>query len=99
MIELIRKLLAAIYLEDFGKAFLLNCRHIKRNLAGTDKEIIGKYIASQQIRKLQIGCGGNILKGWLNSDYYPKSDKTLHLMLQNRSPLKKMCLTMCSVNT
>ena len=26
MIELIRKFLAAIYPEDFGKAFLLNCR-------------------------------------------------------------------------
>jgi predicted SAM-dependent methyltransferase len=85
-------LFTTIYLEDFGKAFLLNCRHIKRNLAGTDRKIIDKYFASQKIKKLQIGCGGNILKGWLNSDYQPKSDKILHLDVTKSFPFKENLL-------
>lgn len=29
------------------------------------------YIKSQEIRKLQIGCGSNLLQGWLNTDLNP----------------------------
>jgi len=34
-----------------------------------DQEIIDDYFRRERVRKLHIGCGGNILKGWLNSDY------------------------------
>ncbi len=33
--------------------------------------VIADYLASHSVRKLQIGCGGNILSGWLNSDLNP----------------------------
>jgi predicted SAM-dependent methyltransferase len=39
-----------------------------------------RYLASQEIRKLQIGAGPNLLPGWLNSDKYPSS---LHVVFLN----------------
>lgn len=32
---------------------------------------IDRYLASHHVRKLQIGAGGNLLEGWLNTDLYP----------------------------
>jgi predicted SAM-dependent methyltransferase len=37
------------------------------------------YLANNAIKKLHIGCGGNVLVGWLNSDYYPTSPGVIHL--------------------
>lgn len=34
-------------------------------------KVISDYLASHPVRKLQVGCGGNILDGWLNSDLNP----------------------------
>jgi len=58
-------------------------RHIswpfKRNFGRVDRAIIESYFAEREIRKLHIGCGGNILGDWLNSDFFPSSDSILHL--------------------
>jgi predicted SAM-dependent methyltransferase len=32
------------------------------------KTIIDDYLKNNEVKKLQIGCGSNILKGWLNTD-------------------------------
>ena len=32
------------------------------------QEFIDEYFSRERVRKLHIGCGGNILNGWLNSD-------------------------------
>lgn len=40
---------------------------------------IKKYLRSHQIRKLQIGAKGNILKDWLNTDLYPPSSEVVFL--------------------
>jgi predicted SAM-dependent methyltransferase len=37
------------------------------------------YVRSHQVRKLQVGAGYNILKGWLNTDVYPKSREVFFL--------------------
>jgi len=37
----------------------------------TSKFEIGRYIARSQEPKINIGCGKNILQGWLNVDLYP----------------------------
>jgi predicted SAM-dependent methyltransferase len=38
-------------------------------MKAADQQIIDGYFCRERVRKLHIGCGGNILKGWLNSDY------------------------------
>jgi len=40
---------------------------------------IESYLRSYQIRKLQIGAGPNIMKGWLNTDVYPTSPEVVFL--------------------
>jgi len=52
---------------------------LKRNLRRVDSAIIESYFAERKIRKLHIGCGGNILSDWLNSDFFPDSSAILHL--------------------
>ena len=53
--------------------------HVKRNMEGVDNKIIENYFKKHKITKLNIGCGRNIIDGWLNSDYYPQSEQILHL--------------------
>jgi predicted SAM-dependent methyltransferase len=38
----------------------------KRNK--TQKRVIGDYLKSNEVKKIQIGCGKNLLEGWLNTD-------------------------------
>jgi len=40
---------------------------------------IRKYLATHQIRKLQLGAGPNVLEGWLNTDLDPRSSGVLFL--------------------
>src|SRR5512146_1023223 len=35
------------------------------------RRVVAAYLATHSVRKLQIGCGGNLLSGWLNSDLNP----------------------------
>ena len=32
---------------------------------------VGDYLKTSKIRKLQVGCGSNLLAGWLNTTLYP----------------------------
>jgi predicted SAM-dependent methyltransferase len=48
--------------------------------------IIESYFAERKIRKLHIGCGGNILSDWLNSDFFPDSNAILHLNATDTFP-------------
>lgn len=41
------------------------------------KRMIEGYLNAHQIRKLQIGAGGNVLKGWLNTDLYPYDNQII----------------------
>lgn len=42
-----------------------------QNLQKQEQEIIRSYFSSNEIRKLHIGCGHHLLKGWLNVDLFP----------------------------
>ncbi|WP_320673779.1 class I SAM-dependent methyltransferase [Prochlorococcus sp. MIT 1341] len=39
-----------------------------------DKWLYNEYIKNNKIRKLHIGCGRSLIKGWLNTDYYGGKD-------------------------
>jgi predicted SAM-dependent methyltransferase len=47
--------------------------------------VIGEYLASHYVRKLQVGCGGNILAGWLNSDLNPVRSMGVYMANRRQS--------------
>lgn len=52
------------------------------------KEIIGSYLRSTRCRRLQIGCGGNLLEGWLNSDILDVENGMIFIDARDRLPLE-----------
>lgn len=49
-----------------------------RSLTGRNDRIASQYLAQEAVPRLQIGCGGNALRGWLNTDLNPGRDQ-IHL--------------------
>ena len=87
MRKLAKYIFRKVYLDGFIRGLFQNLRttkrhiswHSKRNFGRVDRAIIESYFAEREIKKLHIGCGGNILSDWLNSDFFPYSDSILHL--------------------
>jgi predicted SAM-dependent methyltransferase len=50
-----------------------------------DPPVVRDYLSSHQVRKLQLGAGGNDPEGWLNTDIEPDS-KELYLDATERYP-------------
>lgn len=46
---------------------------------GRDTKIIERHFRESPVRKLHIGCGENVIEGWLNSDLNPKNERVLRL--------------------
>ena len=86
--KLIKKFLSAIYPKDFTRKIKTRAFNVKGKSARNDQKIIKDYFNSTQTRKLHIGCGGNILNDWLNSDYSPKSKSILRLDATKTYPFK-----------
>lgn len=87
MLEFTKNVLRKIYLEEFSRNFLQNIRgtrkflswHCQRKFGRIDRQIIEEYFNKHKVRKLNIGCGRNVLGGWLNSNFYPRTKNVFHL--------------------
>ena len=49
------------------------------------------YLRQPGVRKLHLGCGGNILSGWLNTDLEPRSSNVARVDLTERLPFEEAC--------
>lgn len=58
-----------------------------RDLRRIDSRIAAHYLAAASEPKLHIGCGDNLLDGWLNSDLHPRSKGILRLDATRPFPL------------
>ncbi|WP_310484194.1 methyltransferase domain-containing protein [Chamaesiphon sp. VAR_48_metabat_403] len=59
-----------------------------RKFGSVDRQIVANYFQENEIRKLHIGCGGNMLPGWLNSDLKPFSPNIFNLDATKPFPLE-----------
>lgn len=53
-----------------------------------DQLIISEHLAGETPRKLHIGCGHNVIEGWLNSDYDPAAAQVIHLDAASAFPFE-----------
>ncbi len=61
---------------------------IHRKFGSIDKQLVDRYLLQNEIRKLHIGCGYNIIDGWLNSDYQPIPTDILRLDATQTFPIE-----------
>lgn len=53
--------------------------------------VIEGYLRQPGVRKLHLGCGSNILSGWLNTDLEPCSSNVARIDLTERLPFEDAC--------
>jgi len=63
--------------------------NMTRGFGKLDKKIAQDYFDSHQVHKLQIGCGFNVLEGWLNTNYFPRKKSIMHLDATKPFPFKE----------
>ncbi len=64
-------------------------RRIKHPFKPSDRVIVAGYLAQTDAPKLNIGCSGHLLDGWLNTDYASKLPTVIHLDPRHRFPFKE----------
>lgn len=62
--------------------------YTKINRKRINQRLITVYCASTEIRKLQLGCGTNILDGWLNIDLFGFDKRIVILDVREKFPFK-----------
>lgn len=80
------KTISRVSLDSLARRLYRNARNLPRAIAGVNKKIIEQYLGQIKIRKLHLGCGSNIIDGWLNSDYSPKSNHVVSLDITKTYP-------------
>jgi predicted SAM-dependent methyltransferase len=87
----LRALLASFGLLNAARALQNDQRQLRfrlgRRLSGADRRMASGYLRDATAPKLHIGCGANVLPGWLNTDRYPEANGVMHLDATRRFPL------------
>ena len=65
-----RELLQKMQLHSFVSYWYFRLRWIAKSATGVRQRAIRSYLASADVKKLQLGTGGHRIEGWLNSDLY-----------------------------
>lgn len=73
----VKDALKELSLFNVASFFLRQQRKINFQLR--DKKVIGAYLGSHKVRKLQVGAGKSPLRGWLNSDISPSVRDVIYL--------------------
>lgn len=63
-----KKIKYLLSLSPYGLYEIYRNKNKHANCIKNQKLIIDNYLQNYEVRKLQIGCGSNILDGWLNTD-------------------------------
>lgn len=58
-----------------------------RQIVRRDSSKIAVYLKTGNEPKLQLGCGENLLPGWLNTDFLPDNPAVVHLDLTEPFPI------------
>ncbi len=88
----IKRFLQDTHLLPLLKAFInlgkLLRYQVHRRFGAVDRQVLTNYLQQNQVRKLHIGCGFNMIDGWLNSDYQPYPTDTLRLDATKTFPIE-----------
>jgi predicted SAM-dependent methyltransferase len=84
----IRKLLAILHIENWARAQLQKLRLLAFRIPGASRKIKHEYFRTNATRRLHIGCGFNVLAGWLNTDFVPLTASVCYLDATKRLPFK-----------
>lgn len=52
------------------------------------RKILHNYLKKNEIKKLQLGCGKNEIKGWLNTDIYPLNKRIAYIDVAEKFPFE-----------
>ena len=83
MRSIVKAILKKSRLDGFARELYGDFRTLYRKITGVDKKVIEQYLDQQKTRNLHLGCGDNIIDGWLNSDISPESDHIISLDMAN----------------
>ena len=65
-------------------------RRIKHPFKPSDRVILARYLAQSKAPKLNIGIGGRLLNGWLNTDYYDSAlPMVMYLDIKEHFPFEE----------
>lgn len=67
---------------------LIYLKQIVKRPSGMSKTIMNDYLNNTKQPKLQIGCGDNLIKDWLNTDINPISNEVALLDASKEFPFK-----------
>jgi predicted SAM-dependent methyltransferase len=58
--------------------------------ARTAKNMVDRYMENHDLRKLHVGCGGNFLQSWLNTDLIPHNSDIVKLDAAKRFDIEAL---------